>query len=152
MLLSAMLTNYLLGSRLPIIGIIEHLLHIPAGLGSIFVIGVLGGYPIGAQCIGVAVETGNLSPADGRRMLCFCSNAGPAFLFGFGVSILGQPILCWFIWLIQLISACMIARLTPGSSGKYHCNLRNNILSIPQIVKKSVNSMAKPSTFTDCFA
>ena len=130
MLLSAMLTNYLLGAHFPLINILERFLNIPEGFGSIFAIGLLGGYPIGAQCIGVAVETGSLSPADGRRMLCCCSNAGPAFLFGFGISILGHPLLCWYVWLIQFISACIMAHLTPASAGKYHCDLKSKIQSI----------------------
>ena len=47
-----------------------------------FLLGLLGGYPVGAKAAGSLVRQGLLSPEDGARLLIFCNNAGPAFILG----------------------------------------------------------------------
>lgn len=39
-----------------------------------------GGYPVGARTIAQLLEQGRIQPRTARRMLCFCINAGPAFV------------------------------------------------------------------------
>ena len=47
-----------------------------------FLLGLIGGYPVGAKAAGSLVRQGLLSPEDGARLLIFCNNAGPAFILG----------------------------------------------------------------------
>ena len=47
-----------------------------------FLLGLIGGYPVGAKAAGSLVRQGFLSPEDGARLLTFCNNAGPAFILG----------------------------------------------------------------------
>lgn len=49
---------------------------------SAFVIGVSGGYPLGASCIADLTRRGDISPADGNKLITFCNNSGPAFIIG----------------------------------------------------------------------
>ena len=45
-------------------------------------LGLVGGYPVGARTAAELVRRGELSPAEGARLLTFCNNAGPAFVIG----------------------------------------------------------------------
>lgn len=54
-----------------------------SGTGAgVFLLGCLGGYPLGAAVLADLVARGDLSPKEGRKLLCFCNNSGPAFLIG----------------------------------------------------------------------
>ena len=52
------------------------------GCASAFLLGILGGYPLGAAAIGQLRADGAISRDEGERALAFCSNTGPAFLLG----------------------------------------------------------------------
>ena len=79
LVLSIFLTGQMFSLRLRWLRPLGRLLHLPENAEVIFLVGLLGGYPMGAQCIRQAYDTGGLSRPDAQRMLCFCSNAGPAF-------------------------------------------------------------------------
>jgi len=49
---------------------------------SAFVIGVTGGYPLGASCIADLTRRGDISVQDGNNLITFCNNSGPAFIIG----------------------------------------------------------------------
>ena len=49
---------------------------------TLFIAGLLGGYPTGAQAVMEAFRNGSLPEKTAHRLLGFCSNAGPAFIFG----------------------------------------------------------------------
>lgn len=106
--------NYLTGSLSPgFLRPVVKLLRIPEGAEGILLIGMLGGYPVGAQCIGREAESGRLAKADAKRMLGFCSNAGPAFLFGVVGQQLGDFRPALGLWVIHLGSAVLTALLLP---------------------------------------
>mgnify|MGYP000949439194 FL=1 len=50
--------------------------------GTAVLLGLLGGYPVGAQTAGELVRTGAVSRQEGQRLLLFCNNCGPAFALG----------------------------------------------------------------------
>ena len=47
-----------------------------------FIIGLTGGYPLGAAAAAGLVRSGAVSAREGERMLPFCNNTGPAFIIG----------------------------------------------------------------------
>ena len=47
-----------------------------------FLLGILGGYPVGAKSALALYESGQCSKAECERLLAFCNNSGPAFIFG----------------------------------------------------------------------
>lgn len=49
---------------------------------SAFLLGLTGGYPVGAKTAESLVRQGLLSPEEGALLLTFCNNAGPAFILG----------------------------------------------------------------------
>ena len=71
----------------------------------------LGGYPVGAQCVFQAYTAGLVEKKQAERMLAFCSNAGPAFIFGILSSHFQRKALIFMIWGIQLLNAWTAAKL-----------------------------------------
>jgi hypothetical protein len=55
-----------MGFRLPFSNFWGKILMIPQNYESIFAIGMIGGYPAGAQSVAQAVERDLLSPAQGQ--------------------------------------------------------------------------------------
>lgn len=115
--LTNILSSSLIGRNIKLLRPIGRLCKIPEGAESILVIGLLGGYPIGAQCIGTAYEAGGLSLRDARRMLAFCNNCGPGFLFGITGSLFSDPSISWLLFGIHFISAVAVGVIVPGAPG-----------------------------------
>lgn len=110
-LLSILLTGAFLGTNLPFLRPLGRYCGIPRGAESLLVAGFLGGYPVGAQSIAAAFQSGQLSRRDSERMLSFCSNAGPAFLFGMTAAMFPDRKTAWVLWLIHIVSALSVSRI-----------------------------------------
>ncbi len=117
--LSKIITSSADGFSAKIFRLIGKLCRIPEGSEIIVLLGLLGGYPIGAQMIENAVFNGSISPKDGSRMLGFCNNPGPAFIFGMTGCLFDAPYAPWLLWLIVILSSLLTGILLPGSSEKF---------------------------------
>ena len=138
--LSSLLTGALLGTDLPFLRPIGKLLQIPDGCESLLIPGFLGGYPAGAQCIGQAFRQGNISEANARRLLLFCNNAGPSFLFGVLGPMFPEKWMLWALWGIQISAALFCARCFPGHQEKNTVQ-RSTGISINEALSGSVRTM-----------
>lgn len=138
------LTAYLTGN-LPDAGIpwVERLCRIPGGSGGIFLTGLLGGYPTGTAAIVQAYKSGRLTQNQAHRMLGFCSNAGPAFLFGMLSPLFPHPICLWTLWAVHILSAIITAMVLPGEAGPSIGRTNVKPISFPQCVVRSVDTMGK---------
>ncbi len=114
--LSILLTGSLTGQQIPILRPLEKLTGIPEGSGSILLTGFLGGYPVGAQAVSAAKGSGSLTGTEASRMLAFCSNAGPAFIFGIAAALFPAPWMGWVLWGIHIVSGLLVAVLLPKRS------------------------------------
>lgn len=110
LLLSVWFTGSLSGFSHPLLVPLGRLFHIPVGMESLLIPAFLGGYPAGAQCIGQAAASGTLSRKTGERLLAYCSNAGPAFLFGMTAALFSRASVPWLCWAIQILSALTAAQ------------------------------------------
>lgn len=115
--LSILLTGALAGRSSPLLAPLGRLCGLPKGGEPLLLVGLLGGYPVGAQSIAESYRQGQLSAADARRMLGFCSNAGPAFIFGMAASLFQRKYAAWALWGIHILSALLVGVLLPGKSG-----------------------------------
>ena len=140
--LSIMLTNTISGYRLPFIKKLGLFTHIPDGSETLLLVGLLGGYPVGAQSIAEAVRNRNISRETGSRMLSFCSNAGPAFLFGIGSTLFSQPWKCWVIWAIHILSALLIGHYTPCTTVDTASVNKPKPVSFSQAMQQALRVMA----------
>lgn len=122
--LSGMLNHYFLGRNMGILSFLGRFCKIPKGAESLLLVGFLAGYPVGAQGITQAYRDGTLSSVTAKRMLGFCNNAGPAFLFGIFPAILSNGIIPWVLWLIHILSALFVGLLLPSESESL-CQISN---------------------------
>ena len=89
------------------------MLGIPASGISVLIPAFLGGYPVGANCIGDLYRNNHISKEDAQRMLAFCSNAGPSFLFGMVSGFFPEQKTVWLLWMIHICSAVLTASAIP---------------------------------------
>lgn len=136
--LSGMILPHVSGLRIPWLG---KLLGIPAGWESIFLLGCLGGYPIGAQCIAQACQSGRLDVENGKRMLGFCTNCGPSFLFGIVAAAFSDPAAPFVICFINLMSAMLVGCLLPTIHQAGDAAPSLPPVSLPQAVRQGTRSM-----------
>lgn len=139
--LSSVLTTSLLSGDFKGSRILCRLYAIPQGTEGILLTGLIGGYPVGARCIGETVRQGQLFPADAERMLVFCNAAGPAFMFGILSSIFPQRWIPWCLWGIHLLSSLCMARLLPCATRRFTPNTSASSSSITQRLHQSVYVM-----------
>lgn len=139
---SILLTGSVLGNRLPILDRVGQLCGIPSGTESIFLVGLLGGYPVGAQCISRAYTAGQLSRTDAQRMLGFCNNAGPAFLFGMIGSQFQSHSTAFVLWFIHIISALIVGILLPKSNNHSTSIISAVPVNIGHALRQSIQAMA----------
>ncbi len=137
LVLSSWLTPRLSSFRIPWLA---RLLKLPQGAEGFFLLGLVGGFPTGAAVLSQAVSSGSLSRSDARRMLGFCNNCAPAFLFGILGTILGDLRLGIAVLLLQAMAALTVGMLWPGGSdGVYPPP--GAAVSFPQAVRKGVSGL-----------
>ena len=88
---------------------------------SALLLGLVGGYPVGARTAAELVEQGSLTKEEGERLLSFCNNASPAFVINvLGVGVFGSVRVGVWLWLIHLLSALLAGLLVgrPGRGGR----------------------------------
>ncbi len=100
---------------------LSRLFYLPPNSQSLLIAGILSGYPVGAQLVGNAHKYNRLQSADARRMLCVCSNCGPAFLFGMTAQLFDQHWISWALWVILLLSSIITSWIIPDIPGTYRC-------------------------------
>lgn len=140
--LSSLLTSSLSGKDSRFLSPLEQLLRIPAGSGSIFLTGILGGYPVGARCIREAYERKQLSQKDACRMLSFCSNAGPSFLFGMIAPFFPDRKFGWILWGIHILSAVITSLLIPGKPDGGVFGQEEDAITLPRALESAIRTTA----------
>ena len=140
-LLSILVTGTFMGGKLPFFRFFGRLFRIPVGAESILIPAFLGGYPVGAQCVAEACRSGQLDKSSGEKMLAFCNNAGPAFLFGMVACSFPRKWMVWVLWSIQILSALLVANLFPCGSSKASIGPGNGV-SVSSAMKSAIKVMA----------
>lgn len=150
-----LMSRYLSKVMYPLFGI--------SGGGALAVVlGVVSGYPVGADCIAGLYRSGCCTKAEAERMLTFCNNSGPLFVMGaVGVGMLGNQKLGIFLYGIHVLSALLTGMLFK----KYGKNDRREAIALPpaiplqspfgavgNAVADGVNSICKVCGFVLVFA
>lgn len=150
-ILSILLTSSLMGQRIRLLEPLGRLCGMPKGSESLLVIGLLGGYPVGAQSVAQAYRSGQLSRRDAQRLLGFCSNAGPAFLFGMVAMKFSSAWIAWVLWGIHILSALIVGILLPGKSDG-SAEIRAGIpMTVPEALERSVKIMVSVCAWVTVF-
>ena len=139
--LSSVICSCLLGSNIALLQPITKLCGIPKGAESLFILGCLGGYPVGAKCVSDAYQKGCINKDAAGRMLAFCNNAGPAFIFGMAGQLFARRIIPWLIWLIQILSAIMVGIVIPKKQSSEVQIVNGEPITLVQALGQSIKIM-----------
>ena len=93
--------------------VLSSLFGFPQGADSLALPCILGGYPVGAKSVYQAYANGFIRKGTAERMLAFCNNAGPAFIFGVLGQMFPKPWMPWALWGIHLAGARFAAFCVP---------------------------------------
>lgn len=128
------------------------------GVGAAaFLLGMLGGYPVGAATVASLVRQGDVSPAEGQRLLAFCSNAGPSFIIGVaGLTVFGSARTGAYLYLIHITAAMAAGFLLRGrravTGGTYHPPARPGLISaFLSAVQGAASAMGRVCAFVVFF-
>ncbi|MCI9332370.1 MAG: sporulation protein [Oscillibacter sp.] len=85
-----------------------NLYRLPGPAGSALLLGLVGGYPIGARTAAELYKKGLLTASEAERLLGFCNNSNPVFLISvLGGGVFGSPRAGMYLWLIHVLSALL---------------------------------------------
>lgn len=93
--------------------LMEKLFRLNADCTPAFILGLLGGYPLGAKVAIGLYESGVCSREDTERMLGFCNNSGPAFIFGaVGAGLFKSSAAGVIIYISTILSATTVGTIS----------------------------------------
>lgn len=96
-------------------GMMSPLFRLPGQASSALLLGLVGGYPIGARTAVELYQQGQLTAEEAQRLLTFCNNSNPVFLISvLGSGVFGSVRAGLWLWLIHLLSALLTGLLFRG--------------------------------------
>jgi sporulation integral membrane protein YlbJ len=88
------------------------LFRVNGNCAAALVLGLIGGYPVGARTTAQLYRNGLCSRTEAQRLLAFCNNCGPAFLLGaVGTGVFGDLRIGLLLGAVHLISALLVGLL-----------------------------------------
>ena len=140
--ISGVVSSCLLGQNFLFLQPLGRLCNIPKGAESLLLLGFLAGYPVGAQMITQAYLDGRLSSRAAKRMLGFCSNAGPAFIFGMLSPLFASQKAPWILWAILIVSALITGLILPTEEATSVQISRGAGITFPAALQKALKATA----------
>lgn len=92
----------------------RYIFHIPAEYFSIFLIGSIGGYPVGARLLAELCGEGKIDRHTAEQMLPYCYLAGPAFICGTAGVHLFSSVKVGMIIFAAIVSANLLIAVISG--------------------------------------
>jgi len=121
LVVSSLLLSLGLGELLSpmLAGLMGPLFRVDGVGSSALLLGLVGGYPIGAKTAADLYRKGLLSRPEAERLLAFCNNSNPVFLISvLGVGVFGSVRAGVWLWLIHLLSALLTGLLFRNWGGQ----------------------------------
>ena len=124
---------------------------------SALLIGLTGGYPLGAAYIADMERAGAITEKEGERLLAFCNNSGPAFIIGaVGAGAFGSGKAGLLLYLCHVLSALLTGLFFRQ---KDYCReipplqLDSVYISqaLPEAVKQAMGALLNVCGFVMCF-
>lgn len=108
------------------------LFRLPGPAGSALLLGLVGGYPVGARTAADLYRKGLLTAREAERLLGFCNNSNPVFLVSvLGTGVFGDLRIGVWLWLIHILSA-----LTAGLFFRGEGNPKGRKRTVPPPLKE----------------
>ena len=118
------------------------LLKIPTGAESLLVVSTLGGYPAGAQSISALCRQGQINSVQAMRLLAFCNNAGPAFIFGVLGASFSSNVVPFVLWSVHVVSAFLVGMLLPCAKDAEKVSTVFHDVRLTDAIAQSIKTMA----------
>lgn len=115
---------------------------IPMHTQQILILALVGGYPIGAQAVVKAYKDAQISRQSAKRLLAFCNNAGPSFIFGLVSNLFRNNRAAVCLWLIHICSALLVGILLPRPGEMVHATTRGYPNKITDVLRNSIRAMS----------
>ena len=97
--------------------IMRRLFGVSGAGGTAFLLGIIGGYPVGGRTAGELYRSGQCEREECERLLAFCNNAGPSFTLGIaGLGCFGSVRVGAWLYLIHVGAAVMVGLLFRSTS------------------------------------
>ena len=97
---------------------------------------------MGAQAVAQTYQSGRLERTTARRMLGFCSNAGPSFVFGILGGFFSSAASAWVLWIIHILSAILVGLLLPGRNQNAVDVSPVKIITVTEALERALRIMA----------
>ncbi len=124
--------------------VMRPLFNVGGAASTAFVLGFIGGYPVGAKTVISLYENGSCTKSEAERLLSFCNNSGPAFILGVvGAGIFSSSLVGLLLYLSHTAASVCIGVLFRKWGGK-----SANVRAKPQAAK----SEKFPAAFTGSVA
>lgn len=134
-------------------------LGLPVG-AAVFLVGIVGGYPVGARTVGELYRGGGLARERAETLLTFCNNAGPSFIFSIaGVGVFGSQKIGLALYGIHILSALAAGGLLDGlrsvrnvskTAGSDMKTARCDMKPASNCMKSAGNGTKLPALFVSC--
>ena len=146
-----------LGERLAPLG--RRLFRVSGAGCTALLMGLLGGYPLGAAYIAELCENGCVDEEEAGRLLAFCNNSGPAFFLGaLGTGVFGSPRLGLLLYAVHVCAALLTGLLLRGR-GPFAAEASPDAApplpfskALPEAVRQAVSASLNVCGFVVCFA
>lgn len=107
---------------LPLARVTRRLFFLPPELGSILLLGMVGGYPMGAKAIASLLQQQKIDQSLAQRMMLYCCCAGPSFIISaVGVQMFGSFSVGVLLFAVQLGVSVLFALVCA-----LHCRLHSS--------------------------
>ena len=125
-------------------GLMRPLFRVSGSCSAAVVLGFVGGYPVGARTALQLYRQGLCSKVEAERLLAFCNNSGPAFIFGVvGAGVFGDGRLGLLLYLTHALASLLVGLLFRFYGG----SRRMGSSSSPRKAKP-IGTLTLPAAFT----
>ena len=139
--ISILLTDSLSGCKISALNPLLRFCKMPMGSENLLIVGFLGGYPVGAKCVYDTWKRGQITTIEAKRCMGFCSNAGPAFIFGMCGMLFSKKCVVWILWGIHIISALFVGSLLPGNEASTMPAAQSKHISLQEAMTKGISAI-----------
>ena len=142
-LFSNMLQASLYQSKRNALKFLEKVLKLPNGAGIVYILGILGGYPVGAMCVQKLIYDQKITPKQAQKLFAISNCCGPAFIFGVVAGVFHSSILAVIVWFILLLSSGITANIFVNESIQSLSYKKAFKFDLSEIISRTTKSMVQ---------
>lgn len=136
------LTNYMISCQIKgnsnLARAVGKLFLIPENCEDLLIPILLGGYPLGVIAVARAYKLRRISKECANRMLLYCNNPGPAFIFGIMGKVFQSRTIPVTLWFIQILCCLTLSSIYPSYESGSSVNIEKS--SISKVMNQSLQS------------